>query len=736
MNRASAVERSEALSGAAVGLAVLGTATGMNRLIASNTFPINAGLTVIGMALLGITVRLLLRCGRRVVGFLLQLALAVGIVLPPILGVLPAGQGRKFFEQLGNDLIQGTAPLAPTPAIRWVMLTLVVVFFLLTELIVRIGRAPGWAIVPLGAWYFIYTVLPSPQASVLTLILTLTGYGLILLAESASEAACWRRAITRDTGTGSDALLTVGRLGMTVGIPVVIGALVIGQLLPLFPEMNVGTTDEQVKVADPRVDLRQNLHAAVRREFYQYRSNTPSGTYFTMAVLSTLSDQGQWVAPSQLSLIHLHGQEEYRRPPGLSHEPTRTRETSVTMGNFTSNYLPLPYAPRKLVVEKMWGYDPATLTTIAIGEASKGNDATNYLTYQVTSYDIEPTEDALASATVTGAPREAYDMPGNFPQEIKDLTTAVTAKATTALDKASAIQSFLRSDLFTYDLDGAPRDEGYGGLAEFLMRSRHGYCEQFAGSMAAMARAAGLPSRIVIGFLPGHQRPGGNYSVANVDHHAWVEIWFDGYGWLRFEPTPGVADNVPSYTSKVEVSTQQPIPTPTPSMSVQPSSAAPAPKATPAPEPSPPSPWSDLAPLGWTLLGLSIMTLLVCLPMFIRGQVRRHRLSAGDTPQQRTLGAWRELRATAIDYHIPWPEGSPRAVAAELGKRVDPRARADLEKLALSVERTLYAPSPGETVDTAAIIDTMRAQFAAGIADGRFWLRLGQRLWPRSLLRR
>ena len=74
-------------------------------------------------------------------------------------------------------------------------------------------------------------------------------------------------------------------------------------------------------------------------------------------------------------------------------------------------------------------------------------------------------------------------------------------------------------------------------MQEFLAQ-RRGYCEQFAGTFAAFARVLGLPSRVAVGFTPGELRDDGRYYVQDKHAHAWPEIYFDGLGWVPFEPTP------------------------------------------------------------------------------------------------------------------------------------------------------------------------------------------------------
>ncbi len=78
--------------------------------------------------------------------------------------------------------------------------------------------------------------------------------------------------------------------------------------------------------------------------------------------------------------------------------------------------------------------------------------------------------------------------------------------------------------------------------------ARRGYCEQFAGTYAAFARSIGLPARVAVGFTPG-ELTDGVYVVRGQHAHAWPEVWFEGIGWVPFEPTPGRgAPGAQSYT--------------------------------------------------------------------------------------------------------------------------------------------------------------------------------------------
>lgn len=103
---------------------------------------------------------------------------------------------------------------------------------------------------------------------------------------------------------------------------------------------------------------------------------------------------------------------------------------------------------------------------------------------------------------------------------------------------ARVLQLYNRS--FTYTLE--PPQLGTHTVDEFLWRTRHGFCEHFAGSFAFFMRAAGYPARVIGGYLGGEVHPTENFvTVRQYDAHAWAEVWLEGRGWVRVDPTAAVA---------------------------------------------------------------------------------------------------------------------------------------------------------------------------------------------------
>ncbi len=118
------------------------------------------------------------------------------------------------------------------------------------------------------------------------------------------------------------------------------------------------------------------------------------------------------------------------------------------------------------------------------------------------------------------------------------ITTQVTAGAPTMYDAVDRVERYLNRN-FTYS--EKPRGARYP-LNAFLFRDKFGYCQQFSGAMALMLRMAGIPSRVAAGFAPGSfNRDSGEYRVRDLDAHSWVEVFFNGIGWVTFDPTPAAA---------------------------------------------------------------------------------------------------------------------------------------------------------------------------------------------------
>ena len=116
----------------------------------------------------------------------------------------------------------------------------------------------------------------------------------------------------------------------------------------------------------------------------------------------------------------------------------------------------------------------------------------------------------------------------------------LTAAAESPYAAAFTLEAYFRTQGgFTYD-EQPPVSLGTPPLVSFVLESKRGYCQHFAGAMTLMLRSLGIPARVAVGFTSGsYNAARKRWTVTDYDAHAWVEVWFDGVGWLPFDPTPG-----------------------------------------------------------------------------------------------------------------------------------------------------------------------------------------------------
>jgi transglutaminase-like putative cysteine protease len=266
--------------------------------------------------------------------------------------------------------------------------------------------------------------------------------------------------------------------------------------------------------------------------------------------------------------------------------------------------------------------------------------------------------------------------------------------------------------------------------------------------MAAMGRSLGIPSRVVVGFLDGTTQNDDRILYTSDDRHAWPEMYFSGAGWVRFEPTPGQrAGATPSWTRQGLGSAD-----PTEAPQAAPSQRA-APQADQSAAGDDAADGQGISVPWWQSITLLLILVLGLAPWLVRRVQRRRRLSASD-PVHLAEGAWAELRATALDLGLDWPEQrSPREQARKVVDQVKPEdsAVASLEGLLVQVEEGRYGPAtrpadgpadPAGGVDVAVrartvqTVDSWRRAMAGSVDRERGWRGRVSRVWPVSVIGR
>jgi hypothetical protein len=162
-------------------------------------------------------------------------------------------------------------------------------------------------------------------------------------------------------------------------------------------------------------------------------------------------------------------------------------------------------------------------------------------TYSVISQVPSATPDQLRSAGTSYPEKiaEQYtSLPATGLDRTRELARELTEGTTNPYDAVLAMNEHLKRT-YPYDLSISPQREDMDAVEYFLFEQKRGYCEQFSSSLAVMARSLGIPARVVTGYVPGEYNPfTGLHEVRASDAHAWVEVYFPGYGWSTFDPTP------------------------------------------------------------------------------------------------------------------------------------------------------------------------------------------------------
>ncbi|MET9673781.1 DUF3488 and transglutaminase-like domain-containing protein [Streptomyces sp. NPDC006482] len=689
-----------------------------------------------------------------------------------VLWLIPGPQALThavdLFQTGAEDVGRYAVPAPDTEGIRLMLVGGVVAIGLLVDTLAVTFRRAAPAGLPLLALYSVAAGLSGGGAGWLWFLLAASGYLLLLLAEGRDRLSQWGRVFGgaqrsarpgSTVGSGGPAFAPA-RTGRRIGAVAMGVALAVPLALPglsggLFGNGSGGGKGGTgpggtISAVNPLVSLQENLRQPEDREVLRYRTNArdTSGLYLRLVALDQF-DGTSW--KSSVRPIE-DVPEQLPWPEGLAQDVRITEVTSnfVASDAYEQKWLPMPYPAGRVDIDGKWRFEPTG--RMLVGD---GKQTTRGARYQVSSLDVQPTSGQLAAAGPAPEKlrREYTKVPESLPADVKAMALEVTKGARNDYERAVKLQDWFADDGgFRYDVD-VDSGTGVQAISRFL-KDKEGFCVHFSFSMAAMARSLGIPARVAVGFMPGTTQTDGSVSVGIRDAHAWPELYFDGAGWMRFEPTPS-RGSTPAYTRESTPSGAATGPAqPQQSASAQPSAAPTASEScTPqqrrlgdcGPDAAAGGATSDGSgsdPLKVVLLSLGALVVLALpfLPMFWRTRVRARRLGPGGGrgPEElaaRTLAVWREITDTAWDYGVEPDESmTPRKTAERLVRLGELRGEpADaVHRVAGAVEEVLYAPRPVPAAGLAEEAARIRAGLHAS-ADGRS--RLRARLAPRSAVR-
>jgi transglutaminase-like putative cysteine protease len=320
------------------------------------------------------------------------------------------------------------------------------------------------------------------------------------------------------------------------------------------------------------------------------------------------------------------------------------------------------------------------------------------------------------------------ELPDSMPPRLRTLAREIAATDPTPYGKLVAIEKYLRG--LPYSIETEP-GHSIGALTRLLTGTepgdKAGYAEQHAAAFAVLARAAGFPARVVVGYrLPPNVN--GVHAVTTGDAHAWAEVPFDGYGWVAFEPTDTTFTSTEPKTRSDSAITG-------------PQQLNPPPAAPPVvgPLPDAQGQGSD----GWggvlrttAVAAISVVSLLVILAVVIlAGKVRRRgRRRRATDRSTRVLGAWQEATDRLLERGVNSPISATAAEAAQAaGERLG-AAGSPVIALAPLATTAVFAPDKVTDEDVRRAWQ-LEADLRRGLHPRRLSLRrLRARFDPRPLL--
>lgn len=586
-------------------------------------------------------------------------------------------------------------PLTSGDGVAFLVTTGVVLVFVLAEMLGVGAFAPAWAGLPMLTLWAI-PILLGAAVSPAYLVAAAASY-VLLIAIQARDDARYRRRSTPQAVRTTTALMASALVGAFVLAPMLLRMPVPLRVHPFYELVGSSTTR-----LDLGLGLRDDLVRNNDAELITYTGATPAQVGPLHAYTVEEFTGSDWVRGDGGEALTSDGQILWPAPlDGVA--LGEQVDLEINVANLGQDRLLLPGEPRLLRLPADVQYLPASDEAVAHigGEVSYdvsflprtlGSDALSQLPLAT---DVDP---ALLQVPETG-----------YESDIAELTREVVAEAgaETPYQQLLAIQNYLRDPgEFIYSTSiAAPTTPD--AVWDFL-NDKHGYCVQFATTMIVMARTLGMPARLAVGFLPGEEGADGVVNVTAHDAHAWPQVQFEGIGWVRFEPTPGVQAGPPPVYAP-----ETPGAEPEPSSSTT-SSAAPSEgvsTATPR----------DSSTAGGTSAEdeqrrrspwLVSLLVLVGLAGAASALARRHaRLQQTDL-HERWDHVLRYLERLGVDVA---DSRTPRAIRNEAVPLLDDEAAAALTGLADAVEAAAYRPGstprpPDEQIDAwvDAVVESVR----------------------------
>ncbi|MEO6087287.1 MAG: DUF3488 and transglutaminase-like domain-containing protein [Umezawaea sp.] len=451
-----------------------------------------------------------------------------------------------LWSVLGNSITEvqtGVPPVAESPAMRCLIMLAMGLVAVLVDTLAVGAAAPAASGLVLLCVFAVPASLADEMLPLWTFVLGAAAFALLLVVDGQHRHEAWRGRMS-GTGGSSSGRAATAVAGMAVVIALIAGASftligTVGRLPGTGTAVGGGADGLGLK---PMTELRGMLSQGETREMFRVRG-LPSSAYLRAMTLQQYDPKsGEWSVGGALS----EGSPAKGDLPPQPGDPGDGKPTKVEIDPVGWNdlWLPVYGKPRKIEnTDDSWRYD----TTRGMIYTQRKHKIGAYTLETVLT---NPSADELRRANGSADNvDDVYSKVDGIDSSITTLAKTITQGENTKFDKATALYKYFTDGTqgFKYSTK-TEGDSNADALVDFVVNSKTGFCQQYSAAMAVMARSIGLPTRVAIGFTGGY--PTEDYkTITSLDAHAWVEIYFAGYGWMVFDPTP-LTDGrgvVPSY---------------------------------------------------------------------------------------------------------------------------------------------------------------------------------------------
>ncbi|MDQ0382349.1 transglutaminase TgpA family protein [Amycolatopsis thermophila] len=713
-----------------------------------------------------------------------------------ILGVIP---GPAAFDELNGVLTAafeqirtGLPPVEATPPILCLVTIAIGLVAVLVDTLAVAASAPAATGLVLLCVYAVPASLADSMLPWWTFLLGAAAFAGLLAVDGNHRHRRWRNRDAPGLGNApaaASAPVAVVAVALVLGLVAGTTLTAVGTVgrLPGSGGNGSGTGSGGLGV-NPFTSLRGMLDQGSTVDLFRVRGLGNDKRLLRAFTLDTYRPNHGWSLPDGPMPAGFPAGQPLPAAPG-DNGTGEARQITIEPLNWVDVWMPVYGQLRGLQgVPQGWYYDP---TSGAVFSERKQRIPA----YVETASLAEPSKEQLESAKAGGDIPASYSQITGVDPRVASLARSLAAGATTDFDRATAIWRYFGAENgFTYDTQTAAATDS-DALADFLLKGKRGFCEQFASAMAVMLRVLNIPSRVAVGFTSGYA-DGDSRMITSQDAHAWVEVYFADLGWVSFDPTPrsdgrgyvppylqsgttsgGSSDSEEQDVPSVSTTRVAPTGAPAPQDSTANTGGAQAAPAGSAPSwtgwtalalvlvalaltgaafvairklRGRPASWLPLAAVGawlvtvvltawlvhWILaLVLLLLAVVGLAPAVVREIHRRRRLAAITARRPGAAdAAWAELMDECADRGIPIPPSDTvRAAAQKVAAQhnLDEAGQTDLRTVVGVVERSWYSPDSSPGEDLSSAFEGLRRSLERTAPMS--WR---GRLFPRSVFRK